>query len=103
MSKPNVKNKKIKIRYSNINDFDLKKLAITDDSHNIKIPKIKIVAYPVEYVNYLVDYLNQIYEKSRAIYLKDDISDETLLKLNEIGELASKSIDVLRGVGIVNN
>ena len=103
MSKPKVKNKKIEIRYLNIGDFDLKKLAITDDSHNIKIPKIKTVVYPVEYVNYLVDYLNQISEKSRAIYLKDDISDETLLKLNEIGELASKSIDILRGVGIVNN
>lgn len=103
MSKPKVKNKKIEIKYSNIGDFDLKKLAITDDSHNIKIPKIKTVVYPVEYVNYLVDYLNQISEKSRDIYLKDDISDETLLKLNEIGELASKSIDILRGVSIVNN
>lgn len=103
MSKPEVKNKKIEIRYLNINDFDLKKLAITDDSHTIKVPKVKTVVYPVEYVNYLVDYLNQISEKSHAVCLKNNISNETLLKLTEIGELASKSIDILRGVGIVNN
>ncbi len=103
MSKPEVENKEIQIRYSNIDDFDLKKIAITDDSHTIKVPKVKTVVYPVEYVNYLVDYLNQISEKSRAVYLKDDISDETLLRITEIGKLASKSIDILRGVGIVNN
>lgn len=103
MSKPEVENKKISDVHLNIDNLDLEKFAITDDSHTIKIPKIKTVTYPVEYVNYLVDYLNQISEKSRAVYLKDDISDETLLKLTEIGELASKSIDILRGVGIVNN